>query len=115
MQGDVAVLDSTIRQLLRDHREAKALTQATLAARLGLPQSFIAKIETGERRLTAAELITLCRHLGMDVQELVAQVVTQLEQRYVIDEAANVATSKSSHKFPAHREPPDRIGKFGKS
>jgi hypothetical protein len=53
--------------------------------------------------------------LGIDVQELVAQVVTQLEQRYVIDEAANVATSKSSHKYPAHREPPDRIGKFGKS
>jgi predicted transcriptional regulator len=79
MQGDVAVLDSTIRQLLRDHRKAKALTQATLAARLGLPQSFIAKIETGERRLTA-------------VQELVAQVVTQLEQRYATNKASNRST-----------------------
>ena len=92
MQGDVAVLDSTIRKLLRDHRKAKALTQATLAARLGLPQSFIAKIETGERRLTAAELITLCRHLGIDVQELVAQVVTQLEQRYATNKASNRST-----------------------
>lgn len=89
MQGDVAMLDNTIRRLLRNHRKAKALTQAALAALLGLPQSFIAKIETGERRITAAELIMLCHHLGIDVHKVVAQVLERMEQRHAINKASN--------------------------
>jgi len=95
MQGDVAMLDNTIRRLLRDHRKAKALAQAALAARLGLPQSFIAKIETGERRLSAAELIMLCHHLGIDVHKVVAQVLARMEQGQAINKASNVTASKS--------------------
>jgi transcriptional regulator with XRE-family HTH domain len=98
MQGDVAMLDNTTRRLLRNHRKAKALTQAALAARLGLPQSFIAKIETGERRLSASELIMLCRHLDIDVHKIVAQVLARMEQRHAIDKASNVTASKSQQK-----------------
>ena len=89
------MLDNTIRRLLRDHQKAKALTQAALAVRLGLPQSFIAKIETGERRITAAELIMLCHHLGIDVHKVVAQVLERMEQRHAINKASNVTASKS--------------------
>ena len=41
---------------LREAREAKGLTQIEVAEHLGKPQSFISKIEQGERRLDVVEL-----------------------------------------------------------
>jgi transcriptional regulator with XRE-family HTH domain len=49
--------------LLKRLREEKAITQATLAARMDSPQSFISKIEAGERRLDVLELRRLCSAL----------------------------------------------------
>ena len=46
-----------LRNLLRDLREKGGLTQADVAVRLGRPQSFVAKYEGGERRLSAIEFI----------------------------------------------------------
>jgi transcriptional regulator with XRE-family HTH domain len=42
------------------------MRQTELAGRLGKPQSFIAKYETGERRLDVIELIAVLRALGED-------------------------------------------------
>ena len=41
---------------LREAREAARLTQTEVAEALGLPQSFVSKSETGERRVDALEL-----------------------------------------------------------
>jgi transcriptional regulator with XRE-family HTH domain len=38
----------------------------TLAETLGRPQSFVAKYESGERRLDAAEFVGIARALGAD-------------------------------------------------
>ncbi|WP_185715769.1 MULTISPECIES: helix-turn-helix domain-containing protein [unclassified Burkholderia] len=46
-------------------RKASGLSQADLAARLGRPQSFIAKIEIGERRIDVVEFLELARILGV--------------------------------------------------
>lgn len=40
---------------LRRARRARSLTQAQLAAQLGKPQSFVAKVETCERRIDLIE------------------------------------------------------------
>jgi len=55
-----------LRKLLRDLREKGSLTQADVAARLDKPQSFVAKYEGGERRLSAIEFVDVARALGLD-------------------------------------------------
>lgn len=48
---------------LRRARTHAGLTQAQLAKRLGETQSFISKVERGERRLDVVELRVFCRAL----------------------------------------------------
>lgn len=46
---------------LRKAREEAGLTQAQVAKELGRPQSFVSKMESGERRVDAVELVQLAR------------------------------------------------------
>lgn len=52
--------------LLVEARRGTALTQAQVAAALRKPQSYVSKIESGERRLDVVELCELLRVLGQD-------------------------------------------------
>ncbi|URG54617.1 helix-turn-helix transcriptional regulator [Pectobacterium quasiaquaticum] len=45
---------------------AQGVTQTTPAQALGKPQSFIAKIENGKRRLDVVEFVQLVRLLAFD-------------------------------------------------
>jgi transcriptional regulator with XRE-family HTH domain len=54
------------RRLLKLERQKAELTQAQLAAKLGLDQKTISDIETGTRRVTALEMIALGQALGFD-------------------------------------------------
>ncbi|MGA8169408.1 MAG: helix-turn-helix transcriptional regulator [Methylocystis sp.] len=54
------------RALLLAGRERAGLTQAEVSARLGRPQSFVAKYEGGERRLDVIEFIQVCFALDVD-------------------------------------------------
>ncbi|WP_038911773.1 helix-turn-helix domain-containing protein [Dickeya dadantii] len=51
---------------LREARIAKGITQEMLAQALERPQSFIAKVENGERRLDVVEFVQLARLLALD-------------------------------------------------
>lgn len=51
---------------LRDARVAGHITQEELGKALGRPQSFIAKVENGERRLDIVEFVHLCRLVSID-------------------------------------------------
>jgi transcriptional regulator with XRE-family HTH domain len=53
-------------KLLIGTRKRARLTQQSVAKKLGRPQSFIAKIEGGERRLDLIEFITVARALNAD-------------------------------------------------
>ena len=55
-------------------RVERGLTQVELAASLGKAQSFISKIESGERSLHVYELFFYAEALGMDAQELVGRL-----------------------------------------
>ena len=55
-------------------RVERGLTQVELAASLGKAQSFISKIESGERSLHVYELFSYAEALGMVAQELVGRL-----------------------------------------
>jgi transcriptional regulator with XRE-family HTH domain len=59
---------------LREVRSEVGLTQAELAARLGRPQSFVSKYESGERRLDLIELSEVCAALGISLESFVSRV-----------------------------------------
>jgi transcriptional regulator with XRE-family HTH domain len=51
--------------LLRTARVEAGLTQADLAKRIGESQSFVSKVERGERRLDVVELRAFCSALNV--------------------------------------------------
>ncbi len=62
-------LEDTFLQLLKEFRLGKNLTQKELADRLGFPQSYVSKYETGERRLDFVETANICEALGITIQQ----------------------------------------------
>lgn len=59
---------------LRDSRIEKGITQAKLAEALGRPQSFIAKVENGERKLDVVEFAVITRLLGVDAGAVIERI-----------------------------------------
>ena len=56
---------------LRQRRLTKQLTQVQVAKALGKPQSFVSKIEHGERRLDPLELKAIAKLYGVSIDQLV--------------------------------------------
>jgi len=57
----------SLQALLRRMRLEAELRQVDLANRLGQPQSFVSKYESGERRLDVLELRRICEALGVSL------------------------------------------------
>lgn len=64
--------------LLRETREKAGLNQATLARMLTRPQSFVSKIESGERRVDLVELREICAALGVTLGAFVRRYESRL-------------------------------------
>jgi transcriptional regulator with XRE-family HTH domain len=60
--------------LLIAARERAGLTQTDLATRLGEYQSFVARLESGQRRIDVVELIEIASILGIDAADVVKAV-----------------------------------------
>lgn len=65
---------TALTQALTAARRESGLTQQELAERLGRSQSFVAKIELGERRVEVVELVEIARILGVPTARLIAPV-----------------------------------------
>lgn len=61
-----------LRDALIAARKSAGLTQADLAARLKCHQSFVARVESGERRIDVVELVVLARAMEADAASLLA-------------------------------------------
>ena len=55
-------------------REKAGLKQTDVAARLGLPASYLSKIENGTRRLDVIELIQIAEAMGVDPAGIVREL-----------------------------------------
>jgi transcriptional regulator with XRE-family HTH domain len=63
-----------LRKLLLKHRTDRGVTQTELAQRLGRPQSFVAKYEGGERRLSVIEFIDIAEALQIRPSRLLDEL-----------------------------------------
>lgn len=64
-------------------RKAAGMTQSDLAKKLKCHQSFVARIESGDRRIDVIEMIVLARAIGTDTARLltIAEEETELDHR----------------------------------
>ncbi|KQV16756.1 XRE family transcriptional regulator [Rhizobium sp. Root1203] len=61
--------------LLIAKREDASLTQTELASKLGEYQSFVARLESGQRRVDVVEFLELSRILNFDAMEALATIL----------------------------------------
>jgi transcriptional regulator with XRE-family HTH domain len=66
--------------LLRETRRAADLSQVELAKSLGQTQSFVSKIEIGERRLDVIQLRTICHSLGTSLPDFISKLEERLRK-----------------------------------
>jgi len=60
--------------LLKEIRQKNGITQVELAQKLGVPQSFVSKYESGERQLDILELRQICQLIGVSFDNFVHQL-----------------------------------------
>jgi len=58
--------------MLREQREKASLTQAQLAVKLRVSQSFVSKWERGDRRIDLVQLRQWCRATGISLSRFAA-------------------------------------------
>jgi len=67
--------------LLKEARRNSGVTQIDLADRLGQTQSFVSKIERGDRRLDIVQLRTILLEFGVTLPEFSAQLEAEIAKR----------------------------------
>ena len=70
---------ATLRAHMIAARTAAGLTQEALAKQIGKPQSFIAKLERGERSIDVIEFVAIARVIGLDIKEVLTAVAADLK------------------------------------
>ena len=63
--------------LLKQARKDAGIVQQELADRLGKPQSFVAKVERGERRIDVIEFVAIAKAIGRDPIRLLKQHLSE--------------------------------------
>lgn len=69
-----------LRAALREARKAAGLTQAEVGERLGRPQSYVNKYESGERRLDVVEFLDVAAVLGVDPQQVISIALARVRE-----------------------------------
>ena len=67
--------------VLAQARERAGFKQSEVAARLGLPASYLSKIENGTRRLDVIELTQIADAIETDPTDIVREVAKALRKR----------------------------------
>lgn len=69
---------AVILRLLRHARDRAGMTQVELAKKLHQSQSFVSKVERGDRRLDLVQLRAICKVLDLTLSDFVQQFEREL-------------------------------------
>jgi transcriptional regulator with XRE-family HTH domain len=67
-------LHLALRDILATKRKTAGLNQIELAERLNRPQSYISKVENGERRIDVIEFLEFADALGCTAEDILVQL-----------------------------------------
>lgn len=67
-------------RLMADMRKEVGKTQVDIATALGKPQSFISKIENGERRMDLIEMIAIADVFGVEPQKILERLENAIQR-----------------------------------
>jgi transcriptional regulator with XRE-family HTH domain len=65
-----------LRAFIVEKRKKAGLSHSEVAAKLGRYQSFIANIESGQRRIDVVELLDLANAIGFDPREAIKRLTS---------------------------------------
>lgn len=68
-------------RVIAEARERAGIRQSAAAERLGLPPSYLSKIENGTRRLDVVELLAIAEAIETDPAEIVAELQRELRRQ----------------------------------
>lgn len=77
LADEIAILGS----VLAAARERAGLKQTELAVRLGVPPSYLSKVENGTRRLDVIEFVRIAEAIGADPREIVGELQQELRKK----------------------------------
>lgn len=66
-------------------RKSAGLRQVELALRLGKPQSYVSKVENGERRIDPVEYLEIMRAIGVSGSKTLAEIEAEMFGDYKFD------------------------------
>lgn len=81
LRGSYSKEESALREILRTRRKSLGLRQADLALRLGMPQSFVSKYESGERLLTFIEVLVIIAALSLNIETVTKSITSANETK----------------------------------
>ena len=74
LAGELLILG----EVLVAARERAGLKQSDVAARLGLPASYLSKVENGTQRLDVIELMRIAEAMGVEAAEILGELARRL-------------------------------------
>lgn len=92
-------------RVLREARAQAGLTQEEAAQRLGCRQTFISKIECGERRVDVIEYLKICRAYRVDAALLLKRIA-RLSRQQVKEGTSGRQQGKERRSAPKIRHAP---------
>ncbi len=72
-------------KLLKDMRRESGLSGPAIQKMLKRPNSYVAKVESGEKRLDVLELREFCHACGVTLHEFTLRLDNKLEQIHMIE------------------------------
>ena len=72
---------AAVLRLLKTARKKSGVTQIELAERLGQTQSFVSKVERGDRRLDIVQLRTILLEFGVSLPDFVKQLEAEIAKK----------------------------------
>lgn len=72
-------LERALCAILKEHRQAKGVSQQELSYRTGLDRSFLSLIETGARRPSITTLFLIAHFLGVAPSQLIRELENRID------------------------------------